>query len=285
MYQLLGPEASEFVRELVPAWLLPLLAVVTELGNPGLLMAVFVLDYWFGDHRRGAHAFGIAVAGFALITALKYYFLAPRPPSEVAFVATGGYSFPSGHATSAAIGYGILAYDGEIGEAWQRYGLAGALVAIVAFSRVALGVHFVRDVVAGVAVGLAFVALAVAATKHDPLRAFVAAVAVAVAAVVVSGASQDGVVTVGLAVGAVVSWPVLRPIPEIARRRNRAVLGVLVLPLVLGVGYLSTLEATGSLLAFGLSALLGATILAIPEAASFYEMRRRDGIESGDASA
>jgi membrane-associated phospholipid phosphatase len=284
-YQLLGPEASEFVRELIPPWLLPVLGVVTELGNPAVLMAVFVLDYWFGDHRRGAHAFGVAVAGFALVTALKTYFVAPRPPTEVNVIPASGYSFPSGHATAAAVGYGILAYDGEAGEWWQRYGLAGVIVFVVALSRVDLGVHYVGDVVAGVAVGVAFVALAVAATRHDPLRAFVLALAVSVAAVVLSGAGQDSIVTLGVAIGAVLAWPVLQPVPEVQRARNRAVLAVLLLPLVIGVGYLSTLEVTGSVLTFGLSVLLGAAVLAIPEAASFYEARRRDAPESSDASA
>jgi len=280
-YQLLGPEASEFVRELVPPWLLPVLGIVTELGNPAVLMAVFVLDYWFGDHRRGAHAFGVAVAGFALVTALKTYFLAPRPPTEVNVIPAAGYSFPSGHATAAAIGYGILAYDGEAGEWWQRYGLAGVIVFVVALSRVDLGVHYVGDARDDVA----DVVHAVAATRHDPLRAFVLALAVSAAAVALSGAGQDSIVTLGVAIGAVLAWPVLQPVPEVQRARNRAVLAVLLLPLVLGVGYLSTLDVTGSVLTFGLSVLLGAAVLAIPEAASFYEARRRDAPESSDASA
>ena len=75
----------------------------------------------------------------------------------------GRYSFPSGHATLSAAFATMMAL-----LAWQllRGGrrsvavvVCGAFAVLVALSRVVLGVHFLTDVVAGVAVGIA-VALA-----------------------------------------------------------------------------------------------------------------------------
>ena len=193
----LGPA----VRELVPAWFVQVFVVLTELGNVGLFLVVFALDYWFLDRERGAHAIGLVVGGMALITALKFHFAAPRPPASVTAIPISGFSFPSGHAMGAAVAYGTLAVDLDVGSWKQRFPVAGALIAFVALSRVVLGVHFVRDVVAGVLFGLGFVVVAFALTKRDPRKAFFLAVALGAVAFVVSGASSDGIEVLGSAIG------------------------------------------------------------------------------------
>ena len=72
-------------------------------------------------------------------------------PEPVA--AAGGYSFPSGHALNSALCCGIL-----LAIAHRLFGrraqaaawvAAAVLVVVTGFDRVALGVHFVSDVVAG----------------------------------------------------------------------------------------------------------------------------------------
>ncbi len=58
------------------------------------------------------------------------------------------HSFPSGHATvSAALATVLYTYDKQ----WGKW--AWALAVVVAFGRVAVGVHYFSDVITGLAVG------------------------------------------------------------------------------------------------------------------------------------
>jgi membrane-associated phospholipid phosphatase len=81
-----------------------------------------------------------------------------RPPSEIGLEAIGAVpgspSFPSGHAMSAFAVAGAIALLAPRLR-WPVLGLA----ALVAFSRVYLGVHFWLDVVVGAALGIAIGAL------------------------------------------------------------------------------------------------------------------------------
>jgi undecaprenyl-diphosphatase len=94
-----------------------------------------------------------ALLGAALSALLKDVFERLRPPiadpSVTTLVATPhGYSFPSGHATTAfaaAVAVGML----HPRLRWPLLGLA----ALVGFSRVYLGVHYGLDVLAGAVLG------------------------------------------------------------------------------------------------------------------------------------
>lgn len=70
----------------------------------------------------------------------------------------GGKSFPSGHAQAAIVGYGILVavFLPAIGRRWRPWFTAAAavMVGLIGFSRIALGVHYLSDVVGGYLIGL-----------------------------------------------------------------------------------------------------------------------------------
>lgn len=259
------PPADEFVRSVVPAWVIPALVVLTELGNPGFVLGLLALDYWIGEHERGAHAFAVGVAGVALLTALKALFGAPRPPASINQIPISGFSFPSGHVFSATVVYGVLAADLEVGSARARTAAATGLVAFVAFTRVALGVHYVRDVFAGVLFGLAFLGLAIAATERDPWRGFVLAVGTGLAALVVSAASHDGVAVAGAALGAAATWFVLDDIPRVDARPRRLALVGAGLPVLAGLGYVATVPPLPLAVVFVLNVALMAVVLAAPK--------------------
>lgn len=78
-----------------------------------------------------------------------------------------GLSFPSGHAQAAIVGYAVLllVFLPVLHGAWRRAAIAVAVVMVLAigFSRVALGVHYVSDVVGGFVLGAAWVAAMAAA--------------------------------------------------------------------------------------------------------------------------
>lgn len=235
-----GHELGEAIRQVVPPWLVPVFVLVTHLGNPAFFLVAFSLDYWLGDQQRGAHAIAVAVGGMALVAALKTVFDAPRPPDDIAAIAASGYAFPSGHATLSTVGYGILAYDLKFGTLRSRLSLATVMVVLVSLSRVVLGVHYVRDVVAGMTLGVAFLAGAIWLTDHDPRPAFALAVAVGAVAFVVSGASPDGTAVLGAALGGAVAWNRLDSVPPIRSSLSTLALVAGIVPILLGLGYAST---------------------------------------------
>jgi undecaprenyl-diphosphatase len=81
------------------------------------------------------------------------------------------YSFPSGHAMASTAFYGLLAIYASV-NATQRHAARAAIVAalsmiaMVCFSRVYLGLHYVSDVAGGVAEGTAWLALSVVALRY-----------------------------------------------------------------------------------------------------------------------
>jgi undecaprenyl-diphosphatase len=89
----------------------------------------------------------------------------PHLPDPVA--AAHGTSFPSGHAQAATVGCGILVliFLPVVGRAWRVWLYAGAalIVALIGFSRIALGVHYVSDVLGGIVLGAAWLLVMTAA--------------------------------------------------------------------------------------------------------------------------
>lgn len=69
------------------------------------------------------------------------------------------FSYPSGHATSAAVVYLLLAW--LVPPRWRRaaWSLAGAMIVLNGFSRIMLGVHWASDILGGTMLGAAFALL------------------------------------------------------------------------------------------------------------------------------
>lgn len=101
--------------------------------------------------------------GAVLTTVIKTLVERPRPGAALRLVHATGWSFPSGHATNSTIVYGALVL--WFGAAVPRRRLtaigavAAVLVAGVACSRLALGVHWLSDVVGGMVLGTVWLAL------------------------------------------------------------------------------------------------------------------------------
>ncbi|HZC36895.1 MAG TPA: phosphatase PAP2 family protein [Chthoniobacterales bacterium] len=81
-----------------------------------------------------------------------------RPFRYSPFLDLGGYSFPSGHTMAATLLYGLLAAFAVLvwkGWHWRIMAIFGAVsvVLLVGFSRIALGAHYLSDVVAGILAG------------------------------------------------------------------------------------------------------------------------------------
>jgi undecaprenyl-diphosphatase len=111
--------------------------------------------------------------GIALNLLLKTAFHRDRPLFEHPLLVLNSYSFPSGHTMGATLLYGLAAVLGFYWvRTWRgRVGIGAAAISavfLVGLSRIALGVHFLSDVLGAVAAGLAW--LAVCVTSVETLR-------------------------------------------------------------------------------------------------------------------
>ena len=94
----------------------------------------------------------------------KLIFQRPRPFLAGPWGTWGGYSFPSGHTIAATLLYGFLALAmlRLFSRRRRRYLFASSfalLIAGVGFSRIALGAHYLTDVLGAMAIGSAWVFL------------------------------------------------------------------------------------------------------------------------------
>jgi len=116
------------------------------------------------DWRRMTLVVVAVGGGLALNALMKLAFQRARPAFDDPLLTLATYSFPSGHVAGSTIFYGLLvAAVFARTKRPQRRALAivGAALAIalVAFSRMLLGVHYLSDVVAAFAEGVAWLAL------------------------------------------------------------------------------------------------------------------------------
>jgi len=158
------------------AGLLSATRALTHLGDPivvTLLAVVAALGCWVLGRRRDAVyllavRLVVVVLGFVLKEAVGR--ARPALPEPVAHA--GGYSFPSGHALGAAALYTSLAVvaAGALRARWRPLLVAVAVVvpAVVAATRVLLGLHFPSDVAAGLVLGWAVALLGRSAEPTEP---------------------------------------------------------------------------------------------------------------------
>lgn len=133
-----------------------------------LLIAVYLLR-----RRRWYRLLALLLAipgGMVLNVLLKLAFHRARPTFDNPFLTLTTYSFPSGHTMAATVLYGVLAaFAVWTIKAWRwrvlAVFIAGFLILLVGFSRIYLGVHYLSDVLAAMAEGLAWLALCLTAIE------------------------------------------------------------------------------------------------------------------------
>lgn len=207
-----GVGVLQALRTTLPPWVVEVFAALTHLGDSAVLIALASLAYLAYDRRDGAFVLGVLLVGFAVTVVLKAWFGLPRPPVELQYVTETGLGFPSGHALGSTVAWGGLAVALErVSTARRRALAAGTVVTLVSVSRVVIGVHYLVDVVAGVAVGLVVLAVAARWLRQAPLGLFVLAGAVSVLAVATAGVTFESIALVGGAVGALLGWQVVEP--------------------------------------------------------------------------
>ena len=110
---------------------------------------------------------------------MKHLFLRARPDEAIHLVEQGGYSFPSGHSVSSVIVYGLLLYlirthckNEKLKTALSA--VCTCLMLLIGPSRLYVGVHWATDVLCGMLIGAAILAIAISilermCEKHENL--------------------------------------------------------------------------------------------------------------------
>lgn len=249
------------VANAVPEPFVAVLLVLTGLGDPVFVALLATVVYWLGprydllSRRAGATVLAITVFALSSSVFLKYGFSMPRPPTDVMLIAEDGKGFPSGHVTGAMATYGALAYYIETRSARVRYLLGMAIVTLVAFTRIALGVHYLGDVLAGLVVGTAAI-LAVRWVSLDSMTwAFAMAVPVALAGSLLAG-TMDSALLVGVAFGMTTAWRLVSS-TDVHRPPTvmETAIGLVAGGVLLGLGYWSGVIIVGGFAGAGAGGL------------------------------
>lgn len=153
--------------------LVSVLGVVTDLGNAPACALVLSTTAVVLLVRREARLAGyVAVTGLGvgvLIPAVKALVGRLRPVVELPIAAESGHSFPSGHALGSVVTYGVLllVFLPAVPRRARRPLIAVTVLLLVAigFTRLALGVHYLSDVLAGWLLGLGWLAVTTTAFR------------------------------------------------------------------------------------------------------------------------
>ncbi len=148
------------------AWLTWIVRSITLFGSVTFIVTadlmITALGIWKKYNGRDLLLLNLNnISGVTLMQVLKMIFGRERPPLPWLSTADG-FSFPSGHTLMSTLFYGFLLYllvrNIKVwpGRNWLIAGL-GCLPVLVGLSRVYLGVHYASDVLAGWAVGVAWV--------------------------------------------------------------------------------------------------------------------------------
>ena len=136
------------------------MAKMTFLGELNSVIVIMALIYWCVSKELGTYLL-MGWSGNRLVNgALKVTVCAYRPwirdprilPYGNAITTATGYSFPSGHTMNGATVFGGGAMRRDLPGILRA--VSGVLVALIAFSRIFLGVHTPQDVLVGAGAGM-----------------------------------------------------------------------------------------------------------------------------------
>jgi membrane-associated phospholipid phosphatase len=158
-----GYEGILWIQTIHNSFLDWLAVAASFLGTEAFYLLFVPIFYWCWSKRDGVRLAMVLLLSSYLISFAKELFHISRPDSAMIRVhyasSASGYSFPSGHAQNAVVFWGWLARIRPLRNlAWA----IGALVLLISWSRIYLGLHFPSDVVGGWLLGgLVFLGLVV----------------------------------------------------------------------------------------------------------------------------
>jgi membrane-associated phospholipid phosphatase len=158
-------------------WLTRVLLIVTNLHSTlGITILTIPIAVYLWRLRLRRRIIGLIVTiygGMLLNVWLKLIFQRARPHFDDPLLSLTSYSFPSGHTMAATVFYGVLCViilSRVTDWRWRLLTIFAALfmIALVGFSRIYLGVHYLSDVIGAMVEGAAW--LTICLTAFETLR-------------------------------------------------------------------------------------------------------------------
>lgn len=246
----------------------------TSFGEELVLVSLFAIIYWCINKTLAYRiAFSYFLSG-VVVQGLKIHFRIERPwvtdpdfkPVESVLDTATGYSFPSGHTQSSTSLYSSIAFHFK---KKALYILSFAIIALVMLSRMYLGCHTPKDVLAGFAITL--IISLVVSLIFDNLNSslttdlfvmfltvilsaglFVYSYHLVAAGITTDVLAMDGFKAAGAGMGFGIGWFIEKRYVRFTPKNSR--LGIQVLKPVIGLGVTVALKA-------GLKLLLGDTMI------------------------
>ena len=148
-----GTDAILWVQSFRHPFFDVLFQAATFLGEEEFYLIFLPFIYWCLNKQVGVGLIYISIFSTYLNSVVKLTFRLPRPsdPRLVLLRTETSPSFPSNHAQGAVVNWGYLATQFR----HKVFSIvAVALILLIAFSRIYVGVHFPQDVVGGLLIGL-----------------------------------------------------------------------------------------------------------------------------------
>jgi len=146
-----------------PPFVKDIMAVGFYMGKEVIMVLDILLAFYF-IYKKYWQELAMVTIGWTgaalLFNTLSTFIGRQRPPTQI-WIIVNIPGFPSGHAVSVVVFYGLLAYllAPKMPSAfWKGVVIAAALfiIVFVGFSRIFTGGHYLTDILAGYAVGIAW---------------------------------------------------------------------------------------------------------------------------------
>jgi undecaprenyl-diphosphatase len=144
------------------------LLAITQLHSMiGISVFTLILAVVLARRKKWYWVLALALTmggGMLLNVILKLIFQSTRPVWDDPLITLTSNSFPSGHAAGATLFYGffavyVVSHVKELSLRAICVGVSMLMVALVAFSRMYLGVHYLSDVLAAISISTAWLVL------------------------------------------------------------------------------------------------------------------------------
>jgi undecaprenyl-diphosphatase len=162
------------LQELRTPWADAVMVFFSGLGSQRVLLPLLAGSIAWLLWRRRSQAAVHWLAAYAC-AGLLTWILKVSMRIEQPLAALDGYAFPSAHTGMSVVAYGFLALlvarELPLSRRWLPYLTTGVLITPIALSRLYLGAHWLSDVLAGLSLGIFWVALlGIAYDRHPAPR-------------------------------------------------------------------------------------------------------------------
>ena len=144
--------------------------IYTNLGSISFYIPSFILFLIISSNKKQTIIFILFMLIIALfITIIKHLIKRERPLYSL--VKESGYSYPSGHTTSATCFYGLISYFIIISSLIIPLKIILIIFLIlnilfISYSRIFLGVHYLSDIIGGLLLGSTYLLLYIYLTNN-----------------------------------------------------------------------------------------------------------------------